>query len=147
MKQRFTLVPAVYIVFRDGDKVLLLRRANTGYHDGEYSLPAGHVDGGEPAVMAAVREAKEEVGVDVDPADLHLVHTMHRLSKEPELHERIDLYFEIKDWKGTAHNAEPHKCDELRWVKSDELPANTILEVVQALNKIVANEPYSDFNF
>jgi 8-oxo-dGTP diphosphatase len=147
MKQRFKLIPAVYVVFRDEDKVLLLRRANTGYHDGEYSLPAGHVDGGEPAAAAACREVHEEVGVTIQPADLKLVHTMHRISYTPEQNERMDLFFELTHWNGELVNAEPHKCDELRWAKFDDLPKNMVPEVRLALKKISAHEPYSDYNF
>lgn len=55
---RYRFIGAVYIILRDNNKVLLLRRANTGYYDGDYSLPAGHMDGDEPAAHAAVREAK-----------------------------------------------------------------------------------------
>jgi mutator protein MutT len=147
LKERFKVVPAVYIIFRDGEKILLLRRFQTGYRDGEYSLPSGHVDGGEPATQAAVRETKEEVGVDIAPGDLRLVHTMHRKSADPEPHERIDLYFEVAKWRGELRNAEPHKCDELRWANPDDLPKNMIPEVRQALVMIAKHEPYSDFNF
>lgn len=42
-KERFKVVPAVYLVLRRGEGVLLLRRANTGYQDGKYSLIAGHL--------------------------------------------------------------------------------------------------------
>lgn len=152
VEQRHKVIPAAYIVFRDGDKVLLLRRANTGYRDGEYSLPSGHVGGidekgGESAIQAAIREAKKEVGVDITPEDLRLVHTMHRASMDPAPHERIDLYFEAAKWRGTLTNAEPHKCDELRWVSVDHLPGNMISEVRQALEMITKGNPYSDFNF
>ena len=48
-KERFKLIPAVFLIFRRGDEVLLLRRANTGYQDGKYGLVAGHLDGDELA--------------------------------------------------------------------------------------------------
>jgi len=154
-KHRHNVIPAVYVVFRDksGKKLLLIRRYNTGYRDGWYSLPAGHVGGadergGEPAIMAAVREAKEEVGVDISPKDLRLVHTMHRLSNDPEPHERIDLCFETTSWHGELINAEPNKCDELRWVLLDDLPDNVIPEVRHMLQQaLLEHRPYSDFNF
>jgi mutator protein MutT len=147
MKKRFTVIPAVYIIFKKDDEILLLRRFNTGYLDGDYSLPAGHVDGGESAVKAAIREAKEEVGVALNEHNLRLVHTLHRISDVPVKHERIDLFFEIRKWNGDIKIAEPNKCDELRWVKIEKLPKNMVPEVRHALEKISAGDIYSDFNF
>lgn len=147
LQDRFRLISAVYLIFRDNGKVLLLRRANTGYRDGWYSLPSGHLNGGEAAVQAAIREAKEEVGVDILPEDLRLAHTMHRYSADPEPHERIDLGFEVLKWRSQLHNAEPDKCDELCWAAPDKLPGKTVPEVIQVLDMIARGEPYSDFNF
>ena len=144
---KFKVIPAAYTIFRDGDKVLLLRRANTGYHDGEYSLPAGHIDGNEPALVAAAREVQEEVGISVPLENFHLVHTLHSKSDEPEPHERVSFFFEITQWADTPYNAEPEKCDELRWVPITDLPANMVPEVGQVLTKVAVGEFYSDFNF
>jgi 8-oxo-dGTP pyrophosphatase MutT (NUDIX family) len=47
---------------RDKDRILLIWRSATGYRDGQLSLPAGHLDGGEDAVTGLVRELREEVG-------------------------------------------------------------------------------------
>ncbi|MEK7464953.1 MAG: NUDIX domain-containing protein, partial [Patescibacteria group bacterium] len=97
MKERFTIVPAVYLILiRDGE-VLLGRRRNTGFHDGEYMLPSGHVDGGETFREAMIREAKEEIGIVLDSKDLRLVHTMHRKSGEQE---RGDFFFTTERWEG-----------------------------------------------
>lgn len=109
-------------------------------------MPSGHLDGGEPAIHAAAREAKEEVGVDIYPQDLKLVHTMHRRAAESE-YERIDLFFQATKWYGEIENAEPQKCDELRWVSPNDLPDKVTPEVKLALEKIAANESYSDCNF
>ncbi|HUS26057.1 MAG TPA: NUDIX domain-containing protein [Nevskiaceae bacterium] len=144
--QRFHVVPAVYVIFRDGDKVLLLKRANTGYRDGEYSMPSGHVDGGEPAVVAAAREAKEEVGVTIDPTDLKLVHTQHRLAEEGD-HERISLYFEATKWQGEPVNAEPHKCSGLLWADMAALPKNLVPELQEFLRHWERGSNYGHFGF
>ena len=69
-EERFKAVMAVFLVLRRGDEVLLMRRAGTGFCDGQYSVPTGHVDGNEPLTHAMVREAKEEVGVGIKPEDL-----------------------------------------------------------------------------
>lgn len=145
-QDRHTVVPAVYVIFRDGDKVLLLQRANTGYHDGDYSMPAGHLDGGESALTAAIREAKEEVGVDIKPEDLRLVHTQHRMAEEGD-HERINLFYEARTWSDELTNAEPHKCSEIRWFSLDALPSNLVHELQYMLPHYQKAEPYGDFGF
>ena len=145
-RDRHSVVPAVYVIFRDGDKVLLLKRANTGYRDGDYSLPAGHLDGNESAATAAVREAKEEVGVDINPADLHLVHTQHRMAESRD-HERMNLFFEATKWRGELTNAEPHKCAEIRWASLNDLPENLVPELTHLFKHLAKNEPYGDFDF
>ena len=76
--KRFKIIPTVYLVLRRGRHILLARRCNTGFHDGEYSLPAGHLDGHETLVQAVVREAKEEIGIQLNRNRLRLGHVMHR---------------------------------------------------------------------
>ena len=108
--ERYRLVAAVHVfLVRDGT-VLLLRRCNTGYEDGNYSVVAGHLDGGEEIKAAAVREAREEVGVAGAEADLRVVGVMHRRAED----ERIDFFLEATRWSGAVTNHEPDKCDELR---------------------------------
>lgn len=145
-RDRHFVVPAVYIVFRDGNKILLLQRANTGYQDGNYSMPAGHLDGGESALTAAIREAKEEVDVVIEPKDLQLVHTQHRVAETKD-HERINLFFETSNWSGVIRNAEPEKCSGLLWADLGELPDNLVPELKHMLKHYAVHEAYGDFDF
>jgi len=112
-----------------GDEILLLRRHNTGYEDGHYSVIAGHLDGGEEVKRAMMREAREEAGIDIDADDLEVVHAMHRQSND----ERIDFFLKATRWRGEPVNREPHRCSELRWRRIDDLPANTIPYVRRAI--------------
>ena len=65
---RNKLPVAVHLFFLRDKQILLLHRFNTGYEDGNYSVVAGHVDAGESVMQAAIREAREEVGIILDPA-------------------------------------------------------------------------------
>ena len=126
---RFALLSAVHVFLVRDDRVLLLRRCNTGYEDGNYSVVAGHLDGGEEVTAAAVREAREEAGVRLSPDDLRVVGVMHRRSDD----ERIDFFLAATAWTGEIANAEPHKCDELAWFPLDDLPGNVVPYIRRAL--------------
>lgn len=144
-KDIFKLIPAVYLVLRKDNKVLLLRRANTGYQDGKYGLVSGHLDGDELGVMAMAREAKEEAGIDIDPTKLQFVHVGHRLSRNQVGQERIDLFYELREWKGQIVNAEPEKCDDLSWFDIDNLPENMLPYVKRVLTDIANGVIYSEY--
>jgi ADP-ribose pyrophosphatase YjhB (NUDIX family) len=143
-KERFKLVPTSFLILIKGDKILLLRRFNTGHMDGNYSMVAGHLDGNETFIQAAVREAREEAGIEINPEDLSVVHTMHR--KCPN-EERIDIYIKAKKWKGEPKNLEPHKCDDLIWFDFVNLPKNTVPYVKQAIGCIKNKVFYSEYGW
>lgn len=143
-KERFKLIPAVYLVLRRDNEVLLLRRANTGYQDGKYGLISGHVDGDELATVAMAREAKEEAGIDVHPKDLRFVHVVHRLGESND-QERVDFFFEATKWDGEVTNMEPQKCDDLSWFQLDNLPENMLPIVKSVLTDVLNGVAYSEF--
>ncbi len=139
----FTMVVAVHLfLLRDG-LVLLLRRYNTGYEDGRYSVVAGHVDGGEEIKAAMIREAREEAGIAIAPEDLTVVGVMHRRSAE----ERIDFFLAARRWTGEVTNREPGKCDELAWFDLDALPANVIPYVRRAFDNYREGHWFDSFGW
>jgi 8-oxo-dGTP diphosphatase len=145
-KERFKIIPAVYALFvRDG-KILLSRRFQTGWQDGNYSLPAGHLDGGENLRQAMAREALEEVGVKITPVDLEHILTMHRFTGESD-NERIDFFFLAKKWQGEIKNMEPEKCDDLSWFPLDELPKNMVSCVREAISCHRKGVKYCEFGW
>jgi 8-oxo-dGTP pyrophosphatase MutT (NUDIX family) len=137
---RFRVVPAAYVVVRRGDEVLLLLRANTGYMDGYWAVPAGHVERGESAIAAAVRELKEEVGIDVDPAELVPVTAMHRTGGNGDpIDERVDFFFMASKWSGEPRLMEPEKAAGLEWYSLDKLPEPLVPHEARVL-AAVAND-------
>jgi 8-oxo-dGTP diphosphatase len=133
----------IHLFFFRGDQILLLRRFQTGYMDGHFSVPAGHLDGEEKVRMAGVREAREEIGVQIDPQDMVFAGVFHRQSDE----ERVDFFFQVRKWIGEPSNAEPEKCDELRWADVEDLPKNTIPYVRRAIENFRAGIQFEEFGW
>ena len=126
----------VHVLLEDGEAVLLMRRAGTGFFDGLYSLPGGHVEDRESVRETAVREMREELGIELAAADLEIVGVVHRRSDT----NRIDFFMRARRWSGTPHIAEPDKCDDLRWFERGTLPAMTVPYVRDAL--LAGAEPW-----
>lgn len=141
-KEKFKMYVAVnLILIRDG-KTLLLRRFQTGWHDGEYSVVAGHVDGQEEIADAAVREAKEEAGVVLRQEDVRVVHVQHRINPT---YEYTDFTVTADRWDGEPQNLEPGKCDDLSWHPLDQLPENTIPYIRLVFENIRKGIPFSEW--
>jgi len=123
---RFVVVPASYVaLLRPGPaglEVLLMLRSGTGYLDEHWSLAAGHVESGESCEQAAVREALEEVGVDIDPTDLEPLTAIHRSSSPAAIDQRVDFFFACRRWRGEPAIVEPDKAADLRWFALSGLP-------------------------
>ncbi len=141
--ERFRLVSAVHLfLIRDG-QVLLLRRFNTGYEDGKYSVVAGHLEGGEEVKAAAIREAREEVGIEISSSDLQVVGAMHRKSND----ERVDFFLATTSWSGEITNREPDRCDQLAWFALDRLPENMVPYVGRALDNYRRGNWFDSFGW
>ncbi len=117
-------------LLRDG-AVLLMRRAGTGFFDGLYSLPGGHIEAGESVWQTAIREMREEVGVSIGREALSPLGVVHRLSDT----NRVDFFLAAHAWQGTPRICEVDKCDGLGWFPRHALPANTVPYVQEALGR------------
>lgn len=127
---------SVHLLFyrqgEEGLETLLLKRRNTGFKDGMYSLVAGKLDGGEEVKAAAAREAWEEAGVKLDSGELEVAGVYHRLNTDSEW---FDFFLVVRRWDGEPYNKEPHKCEELTWFPVNRLPDTVIPYIRNALEK------------
>lgn len=137
---------AVYALLRDGDKIAFVLRSNTDWMNGYYTLPSGKVEKEEPFSKALVREVYEEVGVTIKFEHTKLIHTTHRDCKENGTYW-VDVYFDISEWEGRVHNAEPDKHNEIAWLDLNNLPDNVVPSVAAVLKSIAAGEPYSEYGW
>lgn len=139
MKDRYKYICAVYLILIKENQILLLKRVNTGYEDGNYSLVAGHMDGNETIKQAMIREAREEAGIVIDEKDIEIATFLHRKT-DPE---RLDFFLKCEKWNGNIENKEPNKCSELSWYDINNLPNNIIPCVKKAIenyqNKIISD--------
>ena len=144
MSEKFKLVATVHIfLVKDKDEILLLRRFNTGYEDGNYSVIAGHIDGNEEVTTAAIREAKEEAGIEIQPSDIEVVGVMHRKGTD----ERVDFFLAASMWSGSIVNTEPDKCDDLSWHSVHDLPVNMVAYVRRALENYRKGKFFDSFGW
>lgn len=110
-------VPCVGIVCLRGDSVLLIRRG-TPPRQGEWSLPGGRIEPGERAMDAALRELREETGVEAEITGL--IDVVDGLFPEAGRH------YVLIDYAAHWVSGEPVAGDdavEARFVALDEVEA------------------------
>ncbi|CAM5275485.1 NUDIX domain-containing protein (plasmid) [Streptomyces viridifaciens] len=141
-------IVGVHLVLQQDDSVLLGRRLNTTFAEGWYHVPAGHLEAqpGESLSDCAVREAAEELGVTISPADLELAHVLH-LHDLVDGRDRVQTFFMVHAWAGQISNAEPHKCAGWEWHPYDRLPDQLVDYTRAALGAIRAGVLYSELGW
>lgn len=139
-KNRHKMAVAAHLLLEnDRGEVVFLRRANTGYADGQWSVPAGHVDAGETVVEACVRETAEELGVVLAESDVRPILVQHKRDSDGE--ERVDFFFAATLPEGQVPIiAEPDKCDGLDWADLLAPPQPLVAYVGAALAAVAVGE-------
>lgn len=141
MNYNITLL-AQAVIIKD-NKILLQKRQNTGYCDGMYCLPGGHVEYEETQLEALIRELKEELNLyKINSSDFDMFKIIERTSTNKKVHYIDFIFKNIKpiDVEQIINN-EPDKCEKLEWFELDELPCDMIPYQRMALS---GNETYYD---
>ena len=128
---------------KNGKKqVLLALRKNTGSNDGEYELPGGHVEAGEDLIDAMIREAKEELNIELKRDDLKIEHIMHHFKGN-----RLKFIISAKKYIGDLRVGEPDKCEKIEWFDIDKLPDNMYKKAENVLKEIEKGIIYDNSDF
>ncbi|GGK17517.1 hypothetical protein GCM10010124_07550 [Pilimelia terevasa] len=122
------------------DEILLGMRQHTGYADGHWHLPSGHLEAGESLPAGIIREAEEEIGLRLTPEQVRFVQLVHHAGPGEE--PRVGVFFEATRWAGEPVNAEPHKCAELRWFPARAIPPETLDYPAEAIARYLRGESF-----
>lgn len=142
-----THVVAKTLIFNDEGKLLILRRSMDDAHrPGGLDLPGGKVDKGEDILEGAVREIKEESGIDVTADGLHWVFADTAANFNTGVQDmvnmvRVTFAARIKDADVTLS----HEHDEYSWHALDEaLELLTGLRFETVIKHMVENDVAHD---
>lgn len=149
-KKRFESKLAAYLILereRAGRRQILVQlRQNTGYMDGEYDVScSGHVEERESFAEAIVREAKEEIGINVELCDLEFATVIHQCRERDNYY--VDVFFRTNKYTGEPRICEPEKCGDLKWVDEDDLPENMIPRLRKVLRCVREGVQFDDNDF
>ena len=106
----------VQLLIESKQHILLGLRQNTGVYDQHWSLPCGKVERLENIQHALIREANEELGIELQQITL--------LAQRPDKWANQHFIFLGRQWRGQIHNQEPHLCQRLQWFDIKHLPNN-----------------------
>ncbi len=122
MKREFPEQPIVGVgaIIIENGRVLLVKRAHPPI-EGQWSIPGGALEIGELVREAAVREAREETGMIIEPGEL--LGVFDRVLRNPE--QRVQYHYVLIDFLCKPVGGELHAASdaaEVQWFTREELP-------------------------
>ncbi|MGI5262394.1 NUDIX hydrolase [Streptomyces angustmyceticus] len=129
----------------DGRVLLGLRHPHSTYAGNTWHYLAGRCEQ-ESAVTCLVREAQEEAGLVIDPADVELVHVVDVVDTSGG-QPLMQLVFQARRWKGVPEIREPDKCLAWQWWEATDLPGHLVPYTRAAIEGIAAGRTYSEMGW
>ncbi|CAM5606040.1 NUDIX hydrolase [Streptomyces diastaticus] len=129
----------------EGRVLLGLRHPDSKYAGDTWHYLAGRCEQ-EPALACLVREAWEEAGLVIDPADVELVHVVHVVDAPGSL-PLMQLVFRARRWEGIPKVRESDKCLTWQWWPQDELPDPIVSYTRTAITAIAEGRSYSQLGW
>ena len=104
----------------------------------------GHVDKDESLKMAVVREAREELGINIE--EVKFATLIHKY--EPSSgNTYFNAYFVAGSYIGIPSIEEPEKCTDLQWFDIKYLRIDFINERKQALQNFLSGIAYDEYGW
>jgi len=128
MNREFPEHPLIGVgsIIIEGDGVVLVKRAHPPIQ-GQWSIPGGVLEVGEMVREAAIREAREETGLMVEPGEL--LGVFDRILRDPN--RRVQYHYVLIDFLCRRVGGEllaASDAAEARWFTREELPALSLAE-------------------
>jgi len=112
-------VGALNLITDKEGKILLMKRAEqSSMYPGYWGLVGGFIDWGETGEQAAVREAKEEIGVTIK---VNRFIGRYYNTPTPEKSTVITLPHHSEIVEGTPYPAQPEECSDVGWFTPEEV--------------------------
>lgn len=135
-KNRWLTIPRTLCFVRNGDDVLLMKRAsNRRVFPNQYNGVGGHIERGEDPMQGAIREIKEETGLDVHAVRLCAVHNIDAGA------ESGIMLFVFTAWSERRDFVDNENEGTLHWVPLDQLGTLDLVEDLPELLPRVLNLP------
>jgi ADP-ribose pyrophosphatase YjhB (NUDIX family) len=120
-----SMVPSVNVVVsNDAGEILLIRRSDNG----NWALPGGAIDLGESAAQAAVRETKEETGIDCEIIGLVGIYTDPKhiilYTSNGEARQEFSIVLTARPVSGEPTTSD--ESTEVRWIVPSDVQALTM---------------------
>lgn len=122
-EHNFMVHITVQLLIIQDNKVLLMKRQNTGYEDGKYGSIGGHLEEEEDFKTTITREAKEEINIELDRDKLEFISIVHRKGITKNY---VNIFFSTSSYSGNIENNETNKCSNIKWFELDKLPKNIV---------------------
>jgi 8-oxo-dGTP diphosphatase len=124
---------AASLIFNVAGEVLLVRQ---NYGADSWGAPGGRVEVGETPMLAACREAQEEIGVQIELQSVIGVYLLQG-GGWPNMLAHVFLARVIG---GEPHIVDPSEIAALQWTPLDSLPPNLTHDIEAALDDVQAGQ-------